>query len=84
MAGRSPVSDLVTSMACVTADGSWGSVRASPNTPELVTVVESPTCGQRMRDMFEPMDAVLHPPRGLRVQQQIWFNPPRSVRRQAS
>jgi hypothetical protein len=29
---------------------------------------QSPTCKQRMRDMFELMDAVLHPPRGLRVQ----------------
>ena len=67
MAGSSPVSDLVMSMACVTADGSWARARIADK-PELVVMVESPTCEQRMRDMFEPTDAVLHPPRGLRVQ----------------
>jgi len=34
-------------------------VRASSNKPELVVVVESPVSEQRMRDMFEAMDAVL-------------------------
>jgi hypothetical protein len=37
-----------------------------------------------MRNMFELMDAVLHPPNACEYNQQIWFNPPRSVRRQAS
>jgi phosphomannomutase/phosphoglucomutase len=38
-------------------------VRASSNKPELVVVVESPVSEQRMRDMFETVDAVLrtHP-----------------------
>jgi hypothetical protein len=44
----------------------------------------SPTCKQRMRDMFELMDACCTRPEDCEYNQQIWFNPPRSVRRQPS
>jgi phosphomannomutase/phosphoglucomutase len=40
-------------------DGTWGLVRASSNKPELVVVVESPVSKQRMRTMFEELDALL-------------------------
>ena len=60
-----PIRDLVTvnGVRVTVEDGSWGLVRASSNKPELVVVVESPVSEQRMRDMFEAMDAVLrtHP-----------------------
>ncbi|GAA3846774.1 phosphomannomutase/phosphoglucomutase [[Pseudomonas] carboxydohydrogena] len=60
-----PIRDLVTvnGVRVTCEDGSWGLVRASSNKPELVVVVESPVSEQRMRDMFEAMDAVLrtHP-----------------------
>jgi len=44
-------------------DGTWGLVRASSNKPELVVVVESPVSEERMREMFQAIDAVLrtHP-----------------------
>src|SRR5947208_8527170 len=56
-----PIRDLVTvnGVRVTVEDGSWGLVRASSNKPELVVVVESPVSEQRMRDMFEAMDAVL-------------------------
>jgi phosphomannomutase/phosphoglucomutase len=56
-----PIRDLVTvnGVRVTVQDGSWGLVRASSNKPELVVVVESPVSEQRMRDMFEAMDAVL-------------------------
>ena len=60
-----PIRDLVTvnGVRVTVEDGSWGLVRASSNKPELVVVVESPVCEQRMRDMFEAMDLALrtHP-----------------------
>jgi phosphomannomutase/phosphoglucomutase len=60
-----PIRDLVTvnGVRVTVEDGSWGLVRASSNKPELVVVVESPTSEQRMREMFEAIDAVLrtHP-----------------------
>lgn len=43
----------------VTADGSWGLVRASSNKPELVIVVESPVSAERNREMFEAIDRIL-------------------------
>src|SRR3954462_13881693 len=59
------IRDLVTvnGVRVSVEDGSWGLIRASSNKPELVVVVESPVAEQRMRDMFEAMDAVLrgHP-----------------------
>ena len=55
------IRDLVTvnGVRITVEDGSWGLVRASSNKPELVVVVESPVSEQRMRDMFEAVDAVL-------------------------
>jgi phosphomannomutase / phosphoglucomutase len=55
------IRDLVTvnGVRVTVEDGSWGLVRASSNKPELVVVVESPVSEQRMRDMFEAVDAVL-------------------------
>jgi len=40
-------------------DGSWGLVRASSNTPQLVVVVESTSSEQNMRDIFHDLDAHL-------------------------
>jgi phosphomannomutase/phosphoglucomutase len=56
-----PIRDLVTvnGVRVVTADGTWGLVRASSNKPELVVVVESPASEARMREMFQAVDAVL-------------------------
>jgi len=59
--GGHAITDLVTvnGIRVVTDDGTWGLVRASSNKPELVVVVESPVSEQRMREMFEAVDAVL-------------------------
>jgi phosphomannomutase / phosphoglucomutase len=56
-----PIRDLVTvnGVRVVTADGTWGLVRASSNKPELVVVVESPVSEARMRAMFKALDDVL-------------------------
>jgi phosphomannomutase/phosphoglucomutase len=56
-----PIRDLVTvnGVRITVEDGTWGLVRASSNKPELVVVVESPVSEQRMRDMFNAVDAVL-------------------------
>jgi len=56
-----PIHDLVTvnGVRVVSADGTWGLVRASSNKPELVVVVESPVSEARMREMFHAVDAVL-------------------------
>jgi phosphomannomutase/phosphoglucomutase len=53
--------DLVTvnGVRVMTADGTWGLVRASSNKPELVVVVESPVSEARLREMFQAVDAVL-------------------------
>jgi len=44
-------------------DGTWGLVRASSNKPSLVVVVESPVSEEKMRAMFQDVDARLskHP-----------------------
>ena len=57
--GGQAIRDLVTvnGVRVTVEDGSWGLVRASSNKPELVVVVESPVSEQRMRDMFEAVDA---------------------------
>jgi phosphomannomutase / phosphoglucomutase len=59
------IRDLVTvnGVRITVEDGTWGLVRASSNKPELVVVVESPVSEERMRDMFQAVDAVLrtHP-----------------------
>ncbi len=40
-------------------DGTWGLIRASSNTPNLVVVCESPTSDDNMRAMFAEIDAHL-------------------------
>jgi phosphomannomutase/phosphoglucomutase len=56
-----PIVDLVTvnGVRITTSDGTWGLVRASSNTPQLVVVVESPVSEARMREMFHAVDKVL-------------------------
>ncbi|HEX2728042.1 MAG TPA: phosphomannomutase/phosphoglucomutase [Beijerinckiaceae bacterium] len=56
-----PIVDLVTvnGVRVVTADGTWGLVRASSNKPELVVVVESPVSEARMRETFHALDAIV-------------------------
>ena len=49
----------VNGVRVVSADGTWGLIRASSNKPELVVVVESPVSEERMRAMFASMDAIL-------------------------
>ena len=49
----------VNGVRVMTADGTWGLVRASSNKPELVVVVESPVSEERMRAMFAAVDGVL-------------------------
>ncbi|MEM1284393.1 MAG: phosphomannomutase/phosphoglucomutase [Pseudomonadota bacterium] len=55
------VRELITvnGVRVVSADGTWGLIRASSNKPELVVVVESPVSEERMRAMFTAMDSVL-------------------------
>ena len=60
MLDRSIASVITTNGVRVTLDdGTWGLVRASSNKPEIVVVMESPTSGSRMREMFDLMDGVL-------------------------
>jgi phosphomannomutase/phosphoglucomutase len=60
MAGSPIVSlNTVNGVRVLTEDGSWGLVRASSNKPELVVVVESPVSAEKMRRVFEEIDAVL-------------------------
>ena len=56
-----PIADLVTvnGVRLTLADGTWGLVRASSNTPQLVVVVESPVSEARMHAIFKAIDAVL-------------------------
>lgn len=59
------VRDVVTvnGVRITAEDGTWGLIRASSNTPQLVVVIESPTSEENMKKMFEEMDAELkkHP-----------------------
>ena len=41
------------------ADGGWGLVRASSNTPNLVVVVESPESHEAMKAIFADLDAII-------------------------
>ena len=56
-----PIVDLVTvnGVRITTTDGTWGLVRASSNTPQLVVVIESPVSEARLHEMFKAVDAVL-------------------------
>jgi len=60
MAGQEIV-DLITvnGIRIVLSDGTWGLVRASSNTPNLVVVVESPTSKEMMKAMFTAIDGHL-------------------------
>ncbi len=51
--------NTVNGIRMVLTDGSWGLVRASSNTPQLVVVVESTTSDQMMRSIFKDLDAHL-------------------------
>jgi phosphomannomutase/phosphoglucomutase len=59
------ISEIVTvnGVRVTLEDGTWGLVRASSNTPNLVVVVESPVSAERMKAMFDDVDARLkkHP-----------------------
>lgn len=55
----------VNGVRVVSADGTWGLVRASSNKPELVVVVESPVSEARMREMFATMDRILRENPGI-------------------
>ena len=56
-----PIRDLVTvnGVRITVEDGTWGLLRASSNTPNLVVVVESPVSEEHKRAMFEAIDAHL-------------------------
>ena len=56
-----PIRDLVTvnGVRITLEDGTWGLLRASSNTPNLVVVVESPVSEANKRAMFEAIDAHL-------------------------
>ena len=55
------IRDLITvnGVRIVLEDGTWGLVRASSNTPNLVVVVESPTSEANKTGMFREIEARL-------------------------
>jgi phosphomannomutase/phosphoglucomutase len=55
------IKDVVTvnGARVILENGSWGLVRASSNTPNLVVVCESSTSEAEMRAIFEEIDAVI-------------------------
>lgn len=61
LAGRT-IADIITvnGARVVLADGSWGLVRASSNTPNLVVVCESVQSLDDLRAIFRDLDAVIH------------------------
>lgn len=56
-----PIKDVVTvnGARVILENGSWGLVRASSNTPNLVVVCESAESDAEMRAIFEEIDAVI-------------------------
>jgi phosphomannomutase/phosphoglucomutase len=60
LAGQ-PIRDVITvnGIRIMLEDGTWGLVRASSNSPELVVVVESPASEANMRAIFGELDAHL-------------------------
>ncbi len=60
IAGQS-IKELITvnGIRIVLEDGTWGLVRASSNTPNLVVVCESPISQELMENMFKTIDAHL-------------------------
>ncbi|WP_226561914.1 phosphomannomutase/phosphoglucomutase [Salipiger thiooxidans] len=65
-AGR-PVSEVVTvnGARVILDNGSWGLVRASSNTPNLVVVCESSQSDAELRAIFEALDAVIRTEPGV-------------------
>jgi phosphomannomutase/phosphoglucomutase len=59
--GGQNIKDVITvnGIRLVLEDGSWGLVRASSNTPQLVVVIESTTSDDMMRAIFKDIDAHL-------------------------
>ena len=51
--------NTVNGVRVVLEDGTWGLVRASSNTPNLVVVVESPTSEENKTGMFREIEARL-------------------------
>jgi phosphomannomutase/phosphoglucomutase len=60
LAGQ-PIRDVITvnGIRITLEDGTWGLVRASSNSPELVVVVESPASEANMRAIFAELDGHL-------------------------
>ena len=56
-----PIKDVVTvnGARVILENGSWGLVRASSNTPNLVVVCESATSDEEMRAIFKEIDTVV-------------------------
>ena len=65
-AGR-PIKEVVTvnGARVILDNGSWGLVRASSNTPNLVVVCESSESGEELRAIFEEIDAVIRTEEGV-------------------
>jgi len=59
--GRRPVKEVVTvnGARVILDNGSWGLVRASSNTPNLVVVCESAQSEEELRAIFSDIDAVI-------------------------
>ena len=55
------ISSLLTvnGVRIILEDGSWGLIRASSNSPNLVVVCESPVSEERMKDIFSSLNDVL-------------------------
>ncbi|MEI4232375.1 phosphomannomutase/phosphoglucomutase [Roseovarius sp. D22-M7] len=66
IAGRAIAEVVTVNGARVMLDnGSWGLVRASSNTPNLVVVCESGTSAEEMRAIFHDLDAVIRTEPGV-------------------
>ena len=59
--GGQPIKDVITvnGIRMVMENGSWGLIRPSSNTPQLVVVVESTQSDENMRAIFRDIDAHL-------------------------
>jgi phosphomannomutase/phosphoglucomutase len=59
--GGQPIARIVTvnGARVILANGAWGLVRASSNTPNLVVVCESPASEAEMRAIFADLDAII-------------------------
>lgn len=59
--GGQKISDVITvnGARVMLANGGWGLVRASSNTPNLVVVCESPASDTQLRAIFDDLDAVI-------------------------